>query len=89
MGGGLSRGDIRWLTRAYLQQLGEEVDGDESKCMDRDIIFDKMPLKAFGRAVIPTVVQEPSLSWFGCSMYLALRTAYGHSFINFGIMPRG
>jgi hypothetical protein len=57
--------------------------------MDRDIIFDKMLLKAFGRAVIPTVVQEPSLSWLGCSMYLALRTAYGHSFINFGIMPRG
>ena len=30
MGGGLSRDDIRRLTRAYLQQLGEEVDGDQN-----------------------------------------------------------
>lgn len=56
--GGLSRDDIYRLTRAYLQQLDEEADGDELKCMDIGVIFDKMPLKAFGRIVIPTVVQE-------------------------------
>jgi hypothetical protein len=40
--GGLSRDDIYRLTRAYLQQLDEEVDGDESKCMDIGVIFDKV-----------------------------------------------
>lgn len=55
---GLGRDDIRRLTRAYLYQLNEEVDGDESKCMDINVIFEKMPLKAFGRIVIPTIIQE-------------------------------
>jgi hypothetical protein len=46
------------LVRAYLQQLNDEVDGNEWKCVHMNAVFSNMPLRSFGEVVIPELIQE-------------------------------
>lgn len=54
----LNTDDKQNLVRSFLQQLNDEVNGDEWKCVSILSVFHKMPLHSFGEVVVPYLIQE-------------------------------
>jgi predicted transcriptional regulator len=56
--------DLRKLTKAFLEKLNYEVNGDEDKCIESKKIFEATGLGGYGSSVIPAIVQELAYEGF-------------------------